>query len=82
MSSYLSCAHTHTHTPTDSGKQYTFMLGDQECTVAGLLEELYQKAGISKLWSLVRHAAGMLQKRVDHLGAVSGVGEGEVEGSI
>ena len=43
----------------------------QECTVIDLLEELYQKAGIFNLWTLVRHTAGMLRKRVEDLGPVS-----------
>ena len=48
----------------------------QECTVEKLLEELYQKAAIANLWSLVRHTAGMLRKSIENLGAVSlAVGE-------
>ena len=46
-------------------------LGQQTCTVGSLLEELYQNSGASQLWSLVRHTAGMLGKRVEDLGAVS-----------
>ena len=53
-----------------SGRHYTVQIGDHECTIASLLEEVYQKAGISHLWSLVRHTAGMLQKRVEELGSV------------
>ena len=36
-----------------------------------LLEELYKKAATAHLWSLVRHTAGMLHKRVEDLGPVS-----------
>lgn len=46
-------------------------LGTQRCTIGNLLEELYQKAGLSNLWSLVRHTAGMLRKRVEELGEVA-----------
>ena len=55
-----------------SGPDYTTVVGGQECTVSKLLEELYQKAAIANLWSLVRHTAGMLRKSVENLGAVSG----------
>ncbi|XP_060588940.1 probable phosphorylase b kinase regulatory subunit alpha isoform X4 [Ruditapes philippinarum] len=37
------------------------------CTVGELLLELYEKAGHFKQWWLVRHAAGMLKKRVEDL---------------
>ena len=46
------------------------LIGGQACTVVSLLEELYQKAGMSNMWSLVRHTAGMLHKRVEDLGPV------------
>ena len=59
-----------------SGPQYKTEIGGQECTVEKLLEELYQKAAIANLWSLVRHTAGMLRKSIENLGAVSlAVGE-------
>lgn len=48
----------------------------QECTVGILLEELYKKATSCHLWGLVRHTAGMLHKRVEDLGPVSGREEG------
>lgn len=54
-----------------SGKEFVMRINNQECTVAILLEELYKKAASSGLWSLVRHAAGMLHKRVEDLGPVS-----------
>ena len=54
-----------------SGPDYSTVMGGQECTVSKLLEELYQKAAIHNLWSLVRHTAGMLRKSVENLGAVS-----------
>ena len=54
-----------------SGPQYKIEIGGQECTVEKLLEELYQKAAIANLWSLVRHTAGMLRKSIENLGAVS-----------
>ena len=54
-----------------SGAQYKIEIGGQECTVEKLLEELYQKAAIANLWSLVRHTAGMLRKSIENLGAVS-----------
>ena len=54
-----------------SGPQYKVDIGGQECTVEKLLEELYQKASIANLWSLVRHTAGMLRKSIENLGAVS-----------
>ncbi len=44
---------------------------DHPVTIGSLLEELYQKAGMANLWSLVRHTAGMLKKRVEDLGPVS-----------
>ncbi|KAL5516523.1 hypothetical protein EMCRGX_G001881 [Ephydatia muelleri] len=43
-------------------------LDGQDVTVGALLEELYQKAGFFGQWSLVRHTAGMLKKRVEDLG--------------
>lgn len=46
-------------------------INDQEVTVEELLEELYKKAAAAKLWSLIRHTAGMLHKRVEDLGPVS-----------
>ena len=54
-----------------SGKEFMMFIGEQECTVGILLEELYTKAAAAQLWSLVRHAAGMLHKRVEDLGPVS-----------
>ncbi|XP_071846490.1 probable phosphorylase b kinase regulatory subunit alpha isoform X4 [Apostichopus japonicus] len=38
-----------------------------EVTVKNLMEELYYKSAKHRTWSLVRHAAGILQKRVEHL---------------
>ena len=46
-------------------------LNGQECTVGLLLEELYKKAAAFAMWSLVRHTAGMLHKKVEDLGPVS-----------
>ncbi|KAK7498731.1 hypothetical protein BaRGS_00010108, partial [Batillaria attramentaria] len=40
---------------------------NKKCTVRDLLVELYEKAGHWKQWWLVRHTAGMLQKRVEDL---------------
>ena len=60
-----------THTHTHSGMDYQVWIEGAECTVSSLLDELYQKAGMSNMWSLVRHTAGMLHKRVEDLGAVS-----------
>lgn len=54
-----------------SGREFVMHIGGQECTVGVLLEELYKKAAAAGLWSLVRHTAGMLHKRVEDLGPVS-----------
>jgi hypothetical protein len=59
------------HSLPCSGPQYKIDIGGQECTVEKLLEELYQKAAIANLWSLVRHTSGMLRKSIENLGAVS-----------
>ena len=37
------------------------------CTVKELVKELYQKAGKSRSWNLVRHTAGLLGKKPDDL---------------
>lgn len=50
------------------GKDFSFKLAGQDVTVGALLEELYQKAGFFGQWSLVRHTAGILKKRVEDLG--------------
>ncbi|XP_025085859.1 probable phosphorylase b kinase regulatory subunit alpha isoform X8 [Pomacea canaliculata] len=39
----------------------------KKCTVKDLLTELYEKASHWKQWWLVRHTAGMLEKRVEEL---------------
>ncbi|XP_028397532.1 phosphorylase b kinase regulatory subunit alpha, liver isoform-like [Dendronephthya gigantea] len=50
------------------GAEYDTKLGGaQGSTVKKLLEELYEKACEKKQWSLVRHTAGLLQKRVEDL---------------
>ncbi|XP_046852762.1 phosphorylase b kinase regulatory subunit alpha, liver isoform-like [Xenia sp. Carnegie-2017] len=41
--------------------------GSHGSTVKKLLEELYEKACEKRHWSLVRHTAGLLQKRVEDL---------------
>lgn len=41
--------------------------GGSVVTVRDLLKGLYEKACQQKLWSLVRHTAGMLGKRVEDL---------------
>nr|XP_002736188.1 PREDICTED: phosphorylase b kinase regulatory subunit alpha, liver isoform-like [Saccoglossus kowalevskii] len=45
----------------------TEITGLPGCTVESLLIELYYKAGHMKHWSIVRHTAGMLGKRVEDL---------------
>ncbi|KAJ7372040.1 Phosphorylase b kinase regulatory subunit alpha [Desmophyllum pertusum] len=45
----------------------TQLFGGRGITVDKLLGELYEKACQSKLWSLVRHTAGLLRKRVEDL---------------
>eukprot|EP00795_Rhopilema_esculentum_P000411 gene411-10079_t len=45
--------------------------GMPNSTVELLLQELYEKAGHYKIWSLIRHTAGMLGKTVDNLGEVA-----------
>lgn len=45
----------------------TQLFGKPGVTVQKLLGELYEKACQSKLWSLVRHTAGLLRKRVEDL---------------
>ena len=45
----------------------TQMGTDQAITVGVLLKDLYEKACHEKKWALVRHAAGMLGKRVEDL---------------
>lgn len=45
----------------------TNLFGESGITVRKLLEELYEKACQIKLWSLVRHTAGLLRKRVEDL---------------
>lgn len=45
----------------------TQLFGESEVTVEKLLGELYEKACEIKLWSLVRHTAGLLKKRVEDL---------------
>lgn len=50
------------------GAEYDTKLGGSAgSTVKKLLEELYEKACEKKQWSLVRHTAGLLQKRVEDL---------------
>ena len=44
----------------------TGMEDEIKCTVNDLLIELYDKAGRTKQWWLVRHTAGMLHKQVGH----------------
>ncbi|CAH3142471.1 unnamed protein product, partial [Porites evermanni] len=45
----------------------TELFGEKGVTVQKLLEELYEKACQIRLWSLVRHTAGLLRKRVEDL---------------
>ncbi|XP_020618815.1 phosphorylase b kinase regulatory subunit alpha, liver isoform-like [Orbicella faveolata] len=45
----------------------TQLFGEPGITVAKLLGELYEKACQIKMWSLVRHTAGLLKKRVEDL---------------
>ncbi|XP_078369919.1 phosphorylase b kinase regulatory subunit alpha, liver isoform-like isoform X2 [Oculina patagonica] len=45
----------------------THLFGERGITVEKLLEELYEKACQIKMWSLVRHTAGLLKKRVEDL---------------
>ncbi|XP_072170928.1 probable phosphorylase b kinase regulatory subunit alpha [Diadema setosum] len=45
----------------------TRMNGKPGVTVKTLMEELYYKSAHHKTWSLVRHTAGILRKRVEHL---------------
>ncbi|XP_031550918.1 phosphorylase b kinase regulatory subunit alpha, liver isoform-like isoform X2 [Actinia tenebrosa] len=45
----------------------TNLFGDRGATVQKLLLELYEKACEVKLWSLVRHTAGLLHKEVEDL---------------
>eukprot|EP00112_Aurelia_sp_Birch-Aquarium-sp1_P009484 Seg208.3_Seg208.2_Seg208.5 transcript_id=Seg208.3_Seg208.2_Seg208.5/GoldUCD/mRNA.D3Y31 product="Phosphorylase b kinase regulatory subunit alpha liver isoform" protein_id=Seg208.3_Seg208.2_Seg208.5/GoldUCD/D3Y31 len=45
--------------------------GVANSTVEILLQELYEKASHYKIWSLIRHTAGMLGKTVDNLGEVA-----------
>jgi len=49
----------------------TKLRGVENVTVDSLLQELYEKASHYKIWSLVRHTAGMLGKTVDNLGEVA-----------
>ncbi|XP_052282161.1 phosphorylase b kinase regulatory subunit alpha, liver isoform-like isoform X7 [Dreissena polymorpha] len=49
------------------GPNWDTEVDGKSCTVRELLVELYEKAGHWKQWWLVRHAAGMLKKRVEDL---------------
>ncbi|KAL4230406.1 Phosphorylase b kinase regulatory subunit alpha [Mactra antiquata] len=49
------------------GSDWDTEVDGKSCTVRELLVELYEKAGHFKQWWLVRHAAGMLRKRVEDL---------------
>ncbi|KAK3100518.1 hypothetical protein FSP39_021212 [Pinctada imbricata] len=49
------------------GADWETEVGEKTCTIHELLVELYEKAGHWKQWWLVRHTAGMLQKRVEEL---------------
>lgn len=53
------------------GLDYELSLGSTAApvrrSVRALIYEIYEKAGHLQLWSAVRHAAGMLHKRVDNL---------------
>ncbi|XP_070553673.1 phosphorylase b kinase regulatory subunit alpha, liver isoform-like isoform X3 [Ptychodera flava] len=52
---------------TKGAKWDTEITGEPGSTVESLLIELYYKAGHMKHWSIVRHTAGMLGKRVEDL---------------
>ncbi|XP_032231174.1 phosphorylase b kinase regulatory subunit alpha, liver isoform isoform X3 [Nematostella vectensis] len=52
---------------TKGAKFDTNLYDVPETTVEKLLEELYEKACEVKLWSLVRHTAGLLHKQVEDL---------------
>ena len=56
--------------PPPSGRNFQLEVRGKKCTLASLLEELYQKSGTLHLWSLVRHIAGILEKSVEDLGTV------------
>jgi len=56
---------------TTRGYNYDVRLyGIEGCTVLKLISDLYEKACHLKLWSLVRHTAGMLRKTVENLDQV------------
>ena len=71
MYMYILWVPTHCNfPPPSSGRNFELDLNGQRCSLASLLEELYQKAGTLQLWSLVRHMAGVLEKTVEDLGTV------------
>lgn len=45
--------------------------GQGGVSVRSLLEELYEQAGSSKEWGLIRYISGILRKRVEVLAEVS-----------
>jgi phosphorylase kinase alpha/beta subunit len=59
------------HLHNTCGRNFQLELNGQQCSLASLLEELYQKAGTLQLWSLVRHMAGVLNKTVEDLGTAA-----------
>lgn len=75
----LACNLSHTHSKPKLNRLVTVDQSENFSTSEGMLEEgrvvtvrmllkgLYEKACQQKLWSLVRHVAGILEKRVEDL---------------
>ncbi|XP_062514475.1 phosphorylase b kinase regulatory subunit alpha, liver isoform-like [Corticium candelabrum] len=54
------------------GLHFDCKLNEEEgCTVGVLYEEIYERAAHQQLWSLVRHAAGVVGKEVEELAAAA-----------